>query len=91
MSRLSANNDGSRAGDWRLPNLKELISLIDYGSVSPALPSGHPFINVEVTYWSSTNQVNYAWISWHLSLLSGSVSYDNKTDPFFVLPVRGGQ
>jgi hypothetical protein len=83
--------DGSQAGDWRLPNLRELHSLIDYGTSNPALPAGHPFTNVEITYWSSTNNSYYAYVCWHVSLLSGSVSYDNKTDPFFVLPVRGGQ
>jgi hypothetical protein len=82
--------DGSQVGDWRLPNLRECHSLIDYGSSDPALPSGHPFTNVEMTYWSSTNNASYPWISWHVSLLSGSVSYNNKTDPYFVLAVRGG-
>lgn len=38
--------DGSSAGDWRLPNIKELQSLIDYGKRNPALPTGHPFTNV---------------------------------------------
>jgi Protein of unknown function (DUF1566) len=38
--------DGSVAGDWRLPNVKELLSLIDYGHFDPALPAGHPFVNV---------------------------------------------
>jgi hypothetical protein len=34
--------DGSAAGDWRLPNVKELQSLIDFGNVNPALPRGRP-------------------------------------------------
>jgi hypothetical protein len=52
--------DGSSAGDWRLPNVKELQSLNDFSNCNPALPSGHPFINVQDTndpksyYWSST-------------------------------------
>jgi hypothetical protein len=83
-------SDGSSPGAWRLPNAKELLSLIDYGSVLPALPSGHPFTNVEGTYWSSTNNVNYNYIAWRVSLISGSMSYDPKTDIFYVLPVRGG-
>ena len=83
-------SDGSRAGAWRLPNVKELLSLIDYESVFPALPPGHLFTNVEVTYWSSTNNVNFNYIAWYVSLLSGSMNYDSKTDVYFVLPVRGG-
>ena len=33
-------SDGSKAGDWRLPNVKELQSLIDFGAFDPALPAG---------------------------------------------------
>ncbi len=29
--------------DWRLPNVRELHSLIDFGRYNLALPSGHPF------------------------------------------------
>ena len=32
--------DGSVVGDWRLPNVKELLSLIDYANNFPALPTG---------------------------------------------------
>jgi hypothetical protein len=82
--------DGSRAGDWRLPNIKELLSLIDYGSVFPALPPGHLFTNVEVTYWSSTNFMNLNDTAWYVSLLSGAMNYDAKFDIYYVLPVKGG-
>lgn len=48
--------DGSRAGDWRLPNLKELESLVDAGAAAPALTPGHPFLRVAAgTYWTSTS------------------------------------
>jgi hypothetical protein len=50
--------DESRPGMWRLPNVKELQSLIDFGtgSHSPVvLPDGHPFHDVKLRlYWSST-------------------------------------
>jgi hypothetical protein len=39
-------SDGSVAGDWRLPNINELSSLVDLSQKQPALPSGHPFTNV---------------------------------------------
>ena len=44
--------------DWRLPNIRELLSLIDYGRFGPGLPDGHPFINVlSDWHWSSTTRV----------------------------------
>lgn len=39
-------SDGSSAGDWRLPNINELLSLADFSNYNPVLPSGHPFFNV---------------------------------------------
>ena len=83
-------SDGSSSGTWRLPNIKELFSLLDYGETGHALPSGHLFTNLGMTYWSSTNDANYNHNAWRISLFSGSVSYDNMTDIFFVLPVKGG-
>jgi len=40
---------------WQLPTQEELSSLVDPLRSVPALPSGHPFINVKaIHYWSST-------------------------------------
>jgi len=42
---------------WRLPEVKELISLVDYGveTPGPVLPPGNPFISVRSdSYWSAT-------------------------------------
>jgi hypothetical protein len=35
--------------DWRMPNVVEMRSLMDYGNHNPALPTGHPFIGEELT------------------------------------------
>ncbi len=83
--------DDSSAGDWRLPNVKELQSLIDFGSSRPVLPPGHPFININEVFWSSTNHHYYEWMSWYVSLISGYNGYENKTGIFYVLPVKGGR
>ncbi|KAA6457189.1 DUF1566 domain-containing protein [Acidobacteria bacterium AB60] len=49
-------SDNSKAGDWRLPNLAELESLIDASQANPALPAGHPFTSVSnAIYWTSTS------------------------------------
>ena len=43
--------DGSKeASDWRLPNINELRSLVDYSRKTPALAAGHPFNNVQANY-----------------------------------------
>ena len=34
-------SDRGLAGDWRLLNIKELLSLVEHGQSDPALPSGH--------------------------------------------------
>jgi len=76
--------DGSSEGDWRLPNVRELQSLVDYGRYSPALPSGHPFTGVQSSlYWSSTSfapNTSYAWL---VSLYDGYVG-------FALRPAQGG-
>jgi hypothetical protein len=49
-------SDGSKAGDWRLPNMNEMESMIDVSQSNPALPEGNPFTNVSNgIYWSSTS------------------------------------
>lgn len=48
--------DGSKAGDWRLPNVNELESVVDVTSANPAVAAASGFTNVSVeTYWSSTS------------------------------------
>ena len=82
--------------DWRLPNVRELHSLIDFGEHEPALTSGHPFINVQpewITYfWSSTRYApkSYRDHAWRVCLTFGVVHIDPKTTSWYVWPVRGG-
>jgi len=52
---LAGLSDNSRPGDWRLPNVRELHSLIDYAQHDPPLPAGHPFTQaVGGPHWTST-------------------------------------
>ena len=83
--------DGSNAGDWRLPNHKELFSLIDPENNNPALPSGHPFINVQsstINYWSSTTYSPYTPGAWYVGMDYGDVNTQAKTFDGYVWPVR---
>jgi hypothetical protein len=83
-------NDDSSAGDWRLPNIKELQSLIDFGEFNPVLPSGRPFTNVlSASYWSSTTNANDTLTAWRVNMSDGSAVIDDKSSGNYnVWPVR---
>lgn len=84
--------DGSTAGQWRLPNVHEQQSLIDYGRYNPALPSDHPFSGVQIFYyWSATSYAHSPALARYVILGDGGVDAWDKTKPGYVWPVRGGQ
>jgi hypothetical protein len=71
-------SDGSSSGDWRLPTMKELCTLIDYGKRNPALPDGHKFWVVPGGYhWSATKLDYYAGMAWIVYIESGTTCYED--------------
>lgn len=93
-------NDGSKAGDWRLPNRKELESLVDCGFYYPALPNtlgtgkwtlGNPFEYVySGPYWSSSTFARATTYAWYVDFGEGYVQGADKDCLFYVWYVRAG-
>jgi hypothetical protein len=76
--------------DWRLPNRRELRSLVSHQTSRPALPTPHPFQNLFLGwYWTSTTAVISPSHAWYVDMAGGRMFYGGKDQSFMVWPVRG--
>ncbi|WP_207260483.1 DUF1566 domain-containing protein [Desulfovibrio sp. Huiquan2017] len=85
-------NRGNRFGfsDWRLPNRRELYSLVDQAAREPALPPGHPFQHVWAgKCWTSTTSARDHAYAWWVQFSGGRMFFGRKEDDAVVWPVRG--
>jgi hypothetical protein len=72
--------------DWRLPNVRELESIVHYGRFDPAISS--MFDVVSEGYWSSSSDVDISDYAWYVFFYHGDVTIFDKLDHFFVRAVR---
>lgn len=94
-SITALNQNGGLCGftDWRLPNLTELKSLLNYadafGPVDYLNSAAAGFANVQATtYWSSTQDNAATNSGWGIYMGIGYVYH--PVGNAFVWPVRGG-
>jgi hypothetical protein len=80
--------------DWRLPNVNELQTLVNYGNVSPAVDAafnnGVDSFTQSSVYWSSTTYQGGPDGAWDVNCFDGSVFAFSKFNISFVRAVRGG-
>lgn len=76
--------------DWRLPNRRELRSLMSYQTKQPALPHDHPFKHVFLGwYWTSTTAAINPQYAWYIHMEGARMFYGKKNESYLVWPVRG--
>jgi hypothetical protein len=78
---------------WRLPTEQELFSLVDPTRYNPALPSGHPFLHVQMDgfYWTSTASSSMGYVIM-VEFYTGLRAWSTKNEAFrYYWCVRGGK
>jgi hypothetical protein len=88
------NSEGGKGyaghSDWRIPNVRELQSLVDFGVFIPSIA---PIFNPTAVapYWSSTSNAFGPSTAWTIYFFSGIATSFGKGDPYFARAVRGGK
>ncbi len=73
--------------DWRLPNINELLTLLDYRKYNPAIDPVFQNVGSDY-YWSSTSHGSTSSSGWVVYFYNDNHHFDNSA---FVRCVRAGQ
>jgi len=76
--------------DWRLPNIKELASIVERECVSPAINSAIFPNTPSDSYWTASPNTNSSLIdeTWSVAFYSGRIESRDKSQDFYVRMVR---
>ncbi len=76
--------------DWRLPNITELLSLVNHESVSPATSGTNIDFGLDARFevWSGTTCKWNTALAWYFDSYYGEKKTYTKTNPRFLICVR---
>jgi uncharacterized repeat protein (TIGR02543 family) len=78
-------------GDWRLPNVRELQSIVEWCGSMPSINRTAFPATIVYYFWSSSSYVPLPSNAWSVGFADGGSSSSPKLNPFAVRLVRGGQ
>jgi hypothetical protein len=95
LAAINAEGGSGLGGhsDWRVPNVKELQSIVDYSKSfpDPTIASGFPGSTAADFYWSSTPYAGLSSLAWGVGFDGGGLSVGGKIFSQRVRAVRGGR
>lgn len=82
-ARVATANTAALCGfsDWRLPNVDELLSLVDAGASTTARIDARFATSPAVGFWSTTLYAADTRAAWIVDFGSGAVAYETSTNP----------
>lgn len=102
LAALNAGGGFAGHTDWRIPNVNELQSIVNYQNSNPSVDTAFNtgcVASCTVTscsctqsnvYWSSSTVTASPGLAWIVVFSSGYVDFDGKSDSDYVRAVRGG-
>jgi len=74
--------------DWRLPTIHELLTIVDYHRVSPAILKAFSYVEDESFYWTSTHVADEDDAFWGVNFKRGASSKASEYYDRYVRCVR---
>lgn len=92
LDEATAANTASDGGynDWRVPNVKELQSLVETGCTAPAIQSTVFPNTPSAEHWTSTSYAATPGSAWYVEFTEGAAFLTGKGTSHVVRLVRGG-
>ena len=89
----AVNNSGGFAGytDWRLPNINELVSLVEEQCSDPAINLNRFPNTPSSLVWSGSPLADYSGYAWFVFFFNGFSYANDRNNYYAVRLVRGGQ
>jgi alpha-tubulin suppressor-like RCC1 family protein len=91
---IKSLNDSNFGGfsDWRLPNLMEITSIVNFGKNFPPINTSFFPKTLSAIYWSSTSSSVLKTDAWGVDFYYyGYFTYNDKSSSYYVRAVRGGE